>query len=79
MKVENDKGMLGPLLFDVRVRERFLAKGVLDAKALERHLSELPDLESRAEVIAIEQPAIGAAKPSELDDGGPGDDLDEEP
>ena len=44
---------------DLRVRERNLASGMLDPKALERHLAELPDLEAYAETLPFEQPALG--------------------
>ena len=49
---------------DVRVRDRLIASGILDAKVLETHLAELPDLEARADSIPIEQPALG---PRELE------------
>jgi len=44
---------------DLRVRDRHLASGALDPKALEQHLAELPDLEPLAESIPFEQPAVG--------------------
>ena len=44
---------------DLRVRERNLASGALDPKALERHLAELPDLEAYADSLPFEQPALG--------------------
>ena len=44
---------------DMRVRDRHLASGALDPKALEQHLAELPDLEAQAEAIPFEQPAVG--------------------
>jgi len=40
--------VFGPDPLDARVRERFLSTGVLDAKVLEKHLSELPDVASPA-------------------------------
>lgn len=43
---------------DVRVRDRLVASGVLDAKVVETHLAELPDLEAHAESIQIDQPAL---------------------
>jgi hypothetical protein len=43
---------------DVRVRDRLLASGVLDAKVVETHIAELPDLEAHAETILIDQPAL---------------------
>ena len=50
-----------PLDFDLRVRERHLASGVLDHKTLERHLSELADVEAQSEVMPIDQPALGGS------------------
>lgn len=44
---------------DLRVRERNLASGALDPKALERYLAELPDLEGHADALPFEQPALG--------------------
>lgn len=52
------KQTFGPDLLDVRVRERFLGNGLLDAKVLEKHLAELPDVEGRSEEITLEQPAL---------------------
>lgn len=43
---------------DVRVRDRLVASGVLDAKVVETHLAELPDLEAHADSIQIDQPAL---------------------
>lgn len=43
---------------DVRVRDRLVASGVLDAKVVETHLAELPDLEAQADSIQIDQPAL---------------------
>ena len=58
----------GPNTLDVRVRERFLASGQLDPKALEKHLGELPDAGERGEGIELQQPALF---------GGAGHDEDE--
>lgn len=44
--------------FDVRVRDRLLASGVLEAKVLEQHLAELIDLDASAESVGIDQPAL---------------------
>ena len=52
------KQTFGPDLLDVRVRERFLGNGLLDAKVLEKHLAELPDVEGRSEDITLDQPAL---------------------
>jgi hypothetical protein len=45
-------------IYDLRVRERLLASGALDPKAVERYLAELPDLEGHAEEIPFDQPAL---------------------
>ena len=45
-------------MYDMRVRERLLASGALDAKTVERYLAELPDLDGHAETLAVEQPAL---------------------
>ncbi len=57
--MRSEKGKLGPSDFDLRVRERNLAKGLLDEKIVERHLTELPDVEPNAEPIGVPQPALG--------------------
>ena len=56
MKAE--KGKLSSFDFDLRVRERNLAKGIIDPKALERYLTELSDVEANAEAIGVAQPAL---------------------
>ena len=61
-----EKDRMSSFDLDLRIRDRKLANGNLDAKALERHLAELPDLEAQAETIPIEQPALGEGEP--LDD-----------
>jgi len=53
--------VFGPDPLDARVRERFLSTGVLDAKVLEKHLSELPDVADKGESIDLRQPALSAA------------------
>jgi hypothetical protein len=63
------KPTFGPDLLDVRVRERFLTNGLLDAKTLEKHLAELPDSEAKGEEIGLEQPALfGVDEEEELDE-----------
>ena len=44
---------------DIRVRERHLASGALDPKALERYLAELPDVDGHADSLPFDQPAVG--------------------
>jgi hypothetical protein len=61
-----EKDKLTAFDLDLRIRDRKLAKGEVDAKVLERHLAELPDLEPQAETIPIDQPALGEGEP--LDD-----------
>lgn len=58
MKTGSDKK---PTAFelDLRVRDRLLLAGILDGKALERHLAELPDLEGHYESLPYAQPALG--------------------
>ena len=53
-----DKSKLPDYYFDVRVRDRLVASGVLDSKVLEQHLAELPDVETQSEPIGIDQPAL---------------------
>ena len=45
-------------LMDVRVRERYLKRGLVNAKELEKHLSELPDLADQMEEVGLAQPAL---------------------
>jgi hypothetical protein len=53
-------------MFDVRVRARYLKRGLIDAKEIDKHLSELPDLADQAEEVALPQPALSSdAPPSE--------------
>lgn len=53
-----DKGKLSAWDLDLRVRARLIGSGQLDAKAIERHLAELPDLEAQSESLSYEQPAL---------------------
>jgi hypothetical protein len=66
------KAKFGPQEFDVRVRERYLANGTLDAKMIEKHLGELKDVAANAETVDLQQPAIVGNDDDE-------DDLDDEP
>jgi hypothetical protein len=56
--MKSDKSRTPEHYFDVRVRDRLVASGVLDAKVLEKHIAELPDLEAQADSIFIDQPAL---------------------
>ena len=48
-----------PWLFDLRLRERNVLSGALDAKELARHLGALVDLEAETDTFGWAQPAIG--------------------
>jgi hypothetical protein len=52
---------------DVRVRERNLASGKLDAKTVDRYLAELPDVGDRAEIVDLVQPALVASEPDDFE------------
>ena len=53
-----EKGKPSPQDFDLRIRERSIAKGVIEPKALDKYLADLPDLQADAETITVEQPAL---------------------
>lgn len=56
--------------FDVRIRERLLKRGAVDAKEVEKHLKELPDAASNAEILDLSQPALtGDEDDDEGDEG----------
>ena len=44
--------------YDVRVRDRFVSKGLLTQEAVKAHLDGLKDLESEARAIGVPQPAL---------------------
>ncbi len=67
-KTEKKIETFGPNQLDVRVRERFLASGQLEPKALEKHHAELPDVADRGEAIALRQPALSASVDADLPD-----------
>jgi hypothetical protein len=58
--MKNEKAKLTASDLDLRVRDRHLASGLLDAKTVERHLAELPDVEALCETLPYEQPALGS-------------------
>ena len=58
-KAERDKSKLNPWDLDLRVRDRNLANGTIEAKAGDRHRAELPDLEGQYETLDEKQPALG--------------------
>ena len=60
-----------PWDLDIRVRERNLKKGTLDAKELDKSLKDLPDVSAQATIVTLAQPAF-----SDADDGL--DDADDE-
>ena len=55
-----------PWLTDVRVRERNVKKGLLDAKDVEAYLGDLGDAADKGEEIDIPQPALDL--PDDIDD-----------
>lgn len=58
--MKSDQSKIPAQNLDIRVRERLLHSGVLDASALQTHLAELPDLDAQADTISIDQPALGS-------------------
>ncbi len=56
--MKSDKSKIPEHYFDIRVRDRLVASGVLDAKAVETHVAELPDLDAEVENVLIDQPAL---------------------
>lgn len=56
--MKTEKSRIPDTVLDIRVRDRLLAAGTLDAKLLEQHLAELPDLEAHSEALQIDQPAL---------------------
>jgi len=59
MKTSAEKGRATAQDYDLRVRDRHLISGVLEAKGVERYIAELPDLEPQTESLVIDQPALG--------------------
>ena len=55
-----DKVKLSQADWDLRVRDRNVARGTLDPKAIEKHLAELPDLDAHCETVGERQPALGS-------------------
>jgi hypothetical protein len=58
--MKTEKGKLTSFDYDLRVRDRHLAAGVLDPKTVDRYLAELPDVEALSEALPYEQPALGS-------------------
>lgn len=52
-------------MYDVRVRERFLAEGAITKADVERRLAALRDLEDQCEEVDLEQPAL-SKEPEEV-------------
>jgi hypothetical protein len=50
-------------MLDVRVRARYQKRGLLSAKEIDKHLSELPDQADQAEEVALPQPALSSNDP----------------
>jgi len=55
----SDHGYFAALTYDLRVRERLIAAGVVTQADIDRYLSEIPELETQAENLGISQPALG--------------------
>ncbi len=52
------------LKYDVRVRERLVAKGVLSEDDVTKYLEALPDVAAESEAVDLSQPAIaGGGEP----------------
>lgn len=51
--------------YDVRVRERMLARGMLTDGELKSHLEALKDLESEVRPVSVPQPALATASTGE--------------
>jgi len=45
--------------WDIRVRERNLARGILTDKDVEKERASLPDVAEQAESLSLVQPALG--------------------
>ena len=58
--MKNEKAKLTASDLDLRVRDRHLASGLLDAKTVDRYLAELADVEALCESLPYEQPALGS-------------------
>ena len=57
----SDHGYFAALTFDLRVRERLVGAGIVAQGAIDRYLTELPELETQADSLGIAQPALGTA------------------
>lgn len=49
-------------IYDVRVRQRMIDKGLLTPEQAEEYDKSLPDLETQAETLTLEQPMRVAAE-----------------
>lgn len=49
-------------IYDVRVRQRMIDKGLLTAEKAEEYEKGLPDLETQTETLPLEQPMRVAAE-----------------
>lgn len=63
------KPKFGPNEYDTRVRERYLANGTLDPKALEKHLGELKDVAANSATFDLRQPALAGSGEASEDEG----------
>src|SRR5690606_15639704 len=60
---ENEMNRPENFLFDVRVRERMIAQGLLSDEAISGHLEALNDRAEQLETLDLEQPALVSEKP----------------
>jgi hypothetical protein len=51
--------------YDTRIRNRLLDNGMLNSEEVDKHLAALADVQDSAETLALEQPALVAAKEPE--------------
>lgn len=49
-------------IYDVRVRQRMIDKGLVTAEQVEEYEKALPDLETQTETLPLEQPMRVAAE-----------------
>lgn len=67
---------LNPKHLDKRTAERYVRSGQLDEKALERHLTELPDVADKA--TTVETAMDGEDFDDDLEDEGDDEESDED-
>lgn len=45
-------------MMDIRVRDRYLKRGLINAKDIEKQIQSLPDLADQMEEVELPQPAL---------------------